>query len=144
MAQPAYNESVRRQRIRGYDVTECDRKDSGLTSALERERFIIDQAVAEKARHEFTQNYNINWLCSKSSSLVGVASLIGLRFSAYECFSSPISALGLAGMSLMLNRLTIDETVVSGSLNSCLELDIRQNRSDSGIICGSFSLIFKK
>jgi hypothetical protein len=72
------------------------------------EGFIIDQKVAETARHQFAQNYNRNWLYSKCSSLVGVSSFIGFGISIYKFFASPIpAAIGLAGISFILNKLWI-------------------------------------
>lgn len=78
-----------------------------LVSAVGGERFTIDQKVAETARYQFTQNYNRNWLYSKCSSLAGIASFVGFGLSVYKFFDSPISSIGLLGVSFVLNRLWI-------------------------------------
>lgn len=77
-------------------------------SVLGKGCFTIDQKVAETARNQFMQNYNRNRLYSKYSSLAGLVSFAGFGFSAYQFFISPITALGLAGISFVLNRIWIN------------------------------------
>jgi hypothetical protein len=75
--------------------------------AFEGERITIDEQVAKVGREQFTQNYYRNCLYSKCSNLAGISSFIGFGLSIYKFFTSPITAIGLAGISFILNRLWI-------------------------------------
>lgn len=67
--------------------------------------FVIDQQIATIACDQFKNNFNKNWLQSRCSAFVGVASLIGFSFSIVKFFLTPIPALGWMGVSLILNRI---------------------------------------
>lgn len=73
----------------------------------QKKSFEVESKLAKVARNQFTYNFNKNWLQSKCSSLLGVASLVGCGFSIYKFFFAPIPAIGLVGASFVLNQIWI-------------------------------------